>query len=157
MEKTKRNAIVFIMIITALSVIGYCIYNITFPFARSLEYPSDYPSIEYVQTVTITTPDRESTAVYGFAPLIQQIQKVEPTRKMSVNDLPAVEFYYKVEVVTEDKQYYYFVYEENNSVYLEIPYVGIYKDTYNSGRSSLMQIISDLIANDPVKWLFDDK
>lgn len=145
----KKNAILSIILIIAVLFIGYRVYDAAFPFAKPLEPFTDYPDVGDVLTVTISTPDGESTGVYGFASLIMQIQQVEPTRKASVNDTPSAEFYYKVAVATESKAYNYFIYEEKGQVYLEIPYLGIYKGQYNTGSSSLMEIIPDLIANYP--------
>lgn len=146
-----RSVILSIIIIVAVLLIGYHIYDAVFPFARPLEFPTDYPDVGDVLAVTISTPDGESTGVYSFASLIMQIQQVEPTRKASVNDSPSTEFYYKIEIVTENKVYYYFVYDENGEVYLEIPYLGIYKGLYKAGSNSLMEIIPDLIENHPAE------
>ena len=147
MKKSKRNIFITVIVLIVLCIGGYYIYNAVSPVARTLEYPNDFPSVEEVLTVTISTSDGKSTEVYNFASLIMQIGQVEPTRKESVNDVPAAEFYYKIELATEDKEYCYFVYEENGQVYLEIPYLGIYKGLHNSGSNSLMEIIADLLAN----------
>ena len=151
MKKRKRSIIVASVMSIAFLLIGYGVYNAVFPFARPLEYPNDYPSVEDVLEVTISTSDGKSTDVYWFAPLIMQIQQARPTRKMSVNDFPAVDFYYKVELITKDNDYYYFIYENNKRVYLEIPYYGIYTGMYHSGGDSLMEIIPNLILNHCVK------
>ena len=55
------------------------------------------------------------------------LAKAVPTRKMSVNDYPAVRPYYKIEAVCLDITYYYFVYTEDNQTYIEVPYEGIYR------------------------------
>ena len=69
---------------------------------------------------------------------------------VSVNDFPSAEFYYQIVAATSDKEYCYFVYQEDGQVYLEIPYSGVYKGLHNSGSDSLMEIIPDLIENHPV-------
>lgn len=70
---------------------------------------------------------------------------------MSVNDIPTARPYYKLQVATEEQEFDYFVYTENNRVYLEIPYVGIYTGAYSSGDNSLVEIISDLLLNHAVE------
>lgn len=45
---------------------------------------------------------------------------------MSVNDFPSVRPYYKIEVLTDEKLFNYYIYKENNNVYIELPYEEIY-------------------------------
>lgn len=151
MSKSKRMVIIIIAAIAILLLVGYRAYDRVFPYARPLEYPRDYPDVGEVVSVTIYTPDGESTDVSNFASLIMQIQQVQPTRIVSVNDFPAAESYYQIVAATSEKEYDYFVYQQDGQVYLEIPYSGIYKGLHNTGNSSLMQIIPDLMENHPVK------
>lgn len=151
MSKSKKIEMIAIAAFAVVLLVGYRVYDRIFPYARPLEYPRDYPDVSEVVSVTISTPDGESTDVSNFASLIMQIQQGQPTRTVSVNDFPAAEFYYQIVAATSDKEYCYFVYQEDGQVFLEIPYCGIYKGLYNSGSSSLMEIIPDLIENHPVK------
>lgn len=151
MSKSKKIVLIVIAALAVVLLVGYRAYDRLFPYARPLEYPRDYPDVGEVVSVTISTPDGESTDVSNFASLIMQIQQVQPTRIVSVNDFPAAGFYYQVVAATSEKEYDYFVYQEDGQVYLEIPYSGIYKGLHNTGNSSLMEIIPDLIENHPVK------
>lgn len=151
MSKSKKIVLIVIAALAVLLLVGYRAYDRLFPYARPMEYPRDYPDVGEVVSVTISTPDGESTDVSNFASLIMQIQQVQPTRIVSVNDFPAAEFYYQIVAATSEKEYDYFVYQEDGQVYLEIPYSGIYKGLHNTGNSSLMEIIPDLIESYPVK------
>jgi hypothetical protein len=59
---------------------------------------------------------------------------------MSVNDVPSVRPYYKIEVLTDERMFNYYIYKENNNVYIELPYEGIYVID-----SQIINIISDWI------------
>ena len=52
-----------------------------------------------------------------------------PTRKDSVNEFPYIEPFYTVSIDTNEIITYEYghIYENNGTVYLEIPYIGIYK------------------------------
>lgn len=149
MRKSKRNiGIIFTVIAVAALLLGtYFVYDSIFPLAE----PIECPSVEDVISVTVSSSAGEETKVSFFASLIMQIQQVKPTRKMSVNDTPTARPYYKLQVATEEQEFDYFVYTENNRVYLEIPYVGIYTGAYSSGDNSLVEIISDLLLNHAVE------
>ena len=58
--------------------------------------------------------------------VLQSIDNVKPTRKMSTNDYPTVETYYIIEILSSVRVYSYFIYKENSQVYIEVPYEGIY-------------------------------
>lgn len=146
-----KKSIFALLITVIILLVGYGFFAHIFPLAKPLEYDVDFADIHDVLAVEVTPSDGETAGVYGFASLLMQIQNVEPTRKQSVNDYPDAAFFYKVEVITEEKVYQYFVYEESGQVYLEIPYVGIYKGVYSDGNSSLMAIIQDLLIKDRVK------
>lgn len=61
--------------------------------------------------------------------MITYINNAVPTEKWSVNDFPPVSQYYKVEIelVDEERMYRYFIYEEDGSVFVELPYSGVYE------------------------------
>ena len=146
-----KKRILFILIAVIILIVGYGTYVSFFPLAKSLECDVDYADVPDVIAVKITPSDEETTGISNFTALLMQIQQVEPTRKMSVNDYPTVDLFYQVEVLTENKEYRYYIYEENSKVYLEIPYIGIYKGTYNSGENSMIVMIQDLLINHKVK------
>lgn len=61
--------------------------------------------------------------------LITYINNAVPTKKWSINDFPSVRPYYKVEIelAEEERVYGYFIYEEDGSVFVELPYSGVYE------------------------------
>lgn len=61
--------------------------------------------------------------------MITYINNAVPTEKWSVNDFPPVSQYYKVEIelLEEERIYRYFIYEEDGSVFVELPYSGVYE------------------------------
>ena len=61
--------------------------------------------------------------------MLTYINNAVPTKKWSVNDFPAVRPYYKVEIelAEEERVYGYFIYEEDGSVFVELPYSGVYE------------------------------
>lgn len=58
--------------------------------------------------------------------LIQSIQNAKPTRRQSLNDTPTTVDYYKIAILTNDKEYHFFIYNCEGQAYVEIPYSGIY-------------------------------
>ncbi len=58
--------------------------------------------------------------------MISHLSYASATRKGSYNDYPSIQPYYQIVIVTSEKEYHYFIYQENNQTYLEIPYIGIY-------------------------------
>lgn len=120
---TKKNIItVIVFIVVILS--GYYVYNNMFPVAK----PIQYPSIEDITSINISTDGNKESKILGtdFARIVTYISNSKPTRIMSVNDCPTIRPYYKIEILTERKMINYFVYEDNNKVYIERPYEGIY-------------------------------
>jgi len=96
-----------------------------FPVAKSIQYPS----IEDITSIKISTDDNnEGRKILGtdFAKLVTHISNAKPTRVRSVNDLPSVRPYYKIELLTEENMFNYYIYKDNNKVYIERPYEGIY-------------------------------
>ena len=62
-----------------------------------------------------------------YEDLIRYISEAKSTRKQPLNDIPTSGAYYGVEIQTGEMQYHYFVYEEGEQVYIEMPYDGIYE------------------------------
>jgi hypothetical protein len=112
------------MIVIVVILSGYLVYNDMFPVAK----PIQYPSIEDITSISISTDDNKENKIYGtdFTKIIIYISNSKPTRTMSVNDFPSVRPYYKIEVLTDERMFNYYIYKENNNVYIELPYEGIY-------------------------------
>jgi hypothetical protein len=116
----------FIVVIVLALIIGvYYLFNSLFPKAEQI----DCPAVENVISASLSDSDGLKTEINeeDIKQLITDISKVQSTRKVSVNDSPAIRPYYKIVIITEEREYYYFIYEEYNQIYLEIPYEGIYK------------------------------
>ena len=119
-------AVAIIMFVMTF-VIGYRAVDHMFPKAK----PIDCPEIESITSASLTKDTDESTSIAGddYAVFLKNIQEAKPTRTMSVNDYPAVESYYVIEIVSAEREYPYYIYlyEDAAEVFLEMPYEGIYK------------------------------
>lgn len=104
---------------------GYYVYNGIFPIAK----PIQHPTIEDITSVYISTDDNDDgIKILGtdFAKLVTYISNSKPTRIMSVNDYPSVKPHYRIELLTEKNVFNYYIYKDNNKVYIERPYEGVY-------------------------------
>jgi len=122
---TKKNVITTVVIFVVVIISAYYVYNNMFPVAK----PIQYPPIEDITSIEISTDDsNEARKIIGtdFAKLVTNISNSKPTRAWSVNDFPSARPYYKIELLTEERMFNYYVYEDNNRVYIERPYEGIY-------------------------------
>ena len=122
---TKKKVIITVAIFVVVIISAYYVYNDMFPVAKSIQYPS----IEDITSIKISTDDNnEGRKILGtdFAKLVTHISNAKPTRVRSVNDLPSVRPYYKIELLTEENMFNYYIYKDNNKVYIERPYEGIY-------------------------------
>ena len=120
--KNKRTLVIALILVVVI-ISGYLAFDHLFPFAR----PITYPSIEDITSISISDDDMGSN-IYGsdFAKIIIFISNSKPTRMMSVNELPSVRPYYRIEVLTDERMFNYYIFEENNKVYIERSYEGIY-------------------------------
>lgn len=132
----KKNVIIVIILVLAI-VCGYYVFNLMFPIAKTIQYPL----IEDVTSIKIS-PDNnnEGKKILGtdFVKVINHISNSKPTRIKSINDIPSVRPYYKIELLTEENIFTYYIYKDNKKVYIERPYEGIY--TINN---KIINIISD--------------
>jgi uncharacterized protein YpmB len=120
----KKNVII-VVIIFIIIIGGYYVYNDMFPVAK----PIQHPSIKDITSINISTDNNSNeTRILGtdFAKLVIHISNSKPTRIMSVNDVPSVRPYYKIELLTEENVFNYYVYKDDNKVYIERPYEGVY-------------------------------
>lgn len=124
----RRTAIILIgmLVICASLAAGVIyLYNDIFPKAG----PIRCPDIKQITSVTLgcNTPDGSiPMAEQYYGDLLQHIGSAEPTRKQAINDYPPGKIYYSVDVHTDDGTYRYFIYEESEQVFIEVPYEGIY-------------------------------
>lgn len=120
----KKNVIIIVIIFIVI-VGGYYVYNDMFPVAK----PIQHPSIKDITSINISTDNNSNeTRILGtdFAKLVIHISNSKPTRIMSVNDVPSVGPYYKIELLTEENVFNYYIYKDDNKVYIERPYEGVY-------------------------------
>lgn len=123
----KRIAIICIVLVSTIAVIGgYSVFNSIFPKAEHIKYPT----VENVVSASLSYNNEDKIAVSEgmFKELISGISKAEPTRKQSLNDYPTATPFYEIAVKTQDREHRYFIYNED-TVYIEIPYEGIYRST----------------------------
>lgn len=120
----KKNVVITVMIFIVVMLSGYYVYNDMFPVAK----PIQYPSIEDITSINISTDSNKESKILGtsFARIVTYISNSKPTRNMSVNDFPTIRPYYKIEILTEEEMFNYYIYKDNNKVYIERPYEGIY-------------------------------
>lgn len=123
----KKNLLLIATVaFLVISVTGtYAVFNRIFPKAD----PINVPNTDNIISVSVFQDDDTVTAVdeTNVENLLKSIKNARPTRKMSVNDYPAVKTYYIIDINTPTKEYRYFLYEENSRFFVELPYEGIYE------------------------------
>ena len=124
----KKNIILTIVLFVCVGLLAGAVYlfNDIFPKAK----PIRHPELNEIVSVKLScnTPDATIPMIeQHYEDLIRYISEAKPTRKQSLNDTPTSGAYYGVEIQTNEKQYRYFVYEEGEQVYIEMPYEGIYE------------------------------
>ncbi|GEM_PF-1219355 len=87
------------------------------------------PSINEIISVEITTGiediiHKDEAWIKSF---IQKVSEATPTSKESVQDVPTVSKYTRVDIVGDKKISSIFIYEEDSEFYIEQAYRGIYK------------------------------
>lgn len=124
----KKNIILTIVLIVCIGLLAGAVYlfNDIFPKAEPIRHPE--PDEIVSVTLSCNTPDATiPMSEQDYEDLIRYISEAKPTRKQSLNDTPTSGAYYGVEIQTDEMQYRYFVYEEGEQVYIEMPYEGIYE------------------------------
>ena len=97
---------------------GLALYNGMFPVAA----PLCCPEAEEVTAVYLNGKDGAPVV----EEILQAIASAEPTRLWSINDFPAAEEYHTVSLITAEREYRYYLYQEDSRAYLESPYEGVY-------------------------------
>lgn len=124
----KKNIILTIVLIVCIGLLAGAVYlfNDIFPKAEPIRHPE--PDEIVSVTLSCNTPDATiPMSEQDYEDLIRYTSEAKPTRKQSLNDTPTSGAYYGVEIQTDEMQYRYFVYEEGEQVYIEMPYEGIYE------------------------------
>lgn len=126
----------WMIIIIAFALVGlivwgtYAIFDNLFPMADPIRYPSasNLPYKESISSISLAQNNGASVMVESddIGTVLQNIANAQPTRIMSVNDYPAAKTYYTITVETPARKYWYFIYEEDSQVYIEVPYEGVY-------------------------------
>ena len=124
----KKNIILTIVLIVCVGLLAGAVYlfNDIFPKAK----PIRHPELNEIVSVKLSCNTPDATIPMSekyYEDLIRYISEAKPTRKQSLNDIPTSGVYYGVEIQTDEMQYRYFVYEEGEQVYIEMPYDGIYE------------------------------
>lgn len=124
----KKNMILTLALIVCVGLLAGSItlFNDMFPKAP----PIRHPELEEIVSATLnydTSDDSISIDKQYYESLIQYISKSKSTRVQSWNDYPSSRPYYRIEIQTNDIQYRYFIYEDDEKVYIEMPYEGIYE------------------------------
>ncbi len=118
-------AVIVAVLVCAGGFAGYLVFDSVMPKAE----PLDCPAPDNVTSVTVLLNGGEAVDldVADFSEVMAFIASSRPTRKMSVNDYPAAMSFYSVVIASTQREYRFFVYEEDGCVYLELPYEGIYR------------------------------
>ena len=130
--------IVVVVILAVLILGGYLIIDSLFPKAD----PINVPSASSVVSMTVKkNEDRKDEEPREIADadiddILSKLSEAEPTRKMSVQDRPDAKTYYEIAAKTDERTHYFYVYFDNGTCYVEIPYEGIY--TVDKGIVNLL-------------------
>ena len=120
------TAVTIIVIVLCLAAAGsYAVYDYIFPMADPISCPAEAEILSISLGQNGGTP--VAVEISNGGARLETMQKAQPTRIMCIQDYPAAESYYTLEMNIEERFYRYFIYEENAQVYIEHPYVGIYK------------------------------
>ena len=91
--------------------------------------PIRIPQSDEITSIDITV--RENTVNHSdktwISEIITDISSSEPTKKESVQDVPQVESYIKIDFQFETGTSTIFAYEDSGKYYIEQPYQGIYR------------------------------
>lgn len=97
--------------------------NSVFPVANSPDYPIDKDIKSFS---ALYNSELIELSDISFGSILMCIKMANPTRHISANERPDIRPYYEIVVNTETQVYKYYIYSIENSVFLEIPYHGIY-------------------------------
>jgi hypothetical protein len=91
--------------------------------------PIELPITDNISSIEIAggLKDTIITDKKMIASYIEKVAEAIPTSKQSVQDVPTVSEYTRVDFVSEKNISSIFIYKENSNWYIEQPYHGIYK------------------------------
>ena len=130
--------IIIVVILAGLILCAYFVIDSLFPKAD----PINVPSASSVVSMTVKkNEDRKDEEPREIADadiddILSKLSEAEPTRKMSVQDSPDAKTYYEIAAKTDERTHYFYVYFDNGTCYVEIPYEGIY--TVDKGIVNLL-------------------
>ena len=142
--------IIVVVILAGVIVGGYFTLDNLFPKAD----PINVPSASSVMSMTVVKNEKRKDgetcdiARTDADSVLSKLSEAEPTRKMSVQDSPDAKTYYEIAVETSERIHYFYVYFEDGTCYVEIPYEGIY--TVDGGLVNLLPT-GDYRNDDKVK------
>ena len=120
-RKLILASVIFVIAVSAIFFISDNIFIKRAPVPCPDEASVYSASLSYCDGVSVF-PGKEE-----IGSLLEYISNSVPTGRQSVNDSPATSEYYITDIVTEDRSYRYYIYKEKSTVYVELPYEGIYK------------------------------
>ena len=139
MKKVIIPVIVLVAVVAGLILGGYLLIDKMFPKAEPITVPAS-------STVISMTVAKNEDRIAGepreiisndLDSILSRLSEAEPTRKMTVQDTPDAQMYYEIAVKTNERTQYFYVYEEDDVCYVEIPYEGIY--TIGNGMIELLR------------------
>lgn len=122
----KRKVLGYVLLLLGmlLVILGYCLFNSIFPKAK----PIRTPELNDIRTVSVAINTEESFLIndVNMETLLEEIIDTKPTRMQSLNDYPSCRPFYALVIKTEESTFRYFIYEEGEEIYIEVPYEGVY-------------------------------
>ena len=121
-------SVVVLAIIAGLIIGGYLVMDSLFPKADPINVPSasSVVSMTVVKNENRKAGEQREIASADIDDILSQLSNAKPTRKMSVQDSPDAKTYYEIAAKTNERTHYFYIYFENGTCYVKIPYEGIY-------------------------------
>lgn len=122
--KKKVLGYVLLLLGILLVILGYCLFNSIFPKAK----PIRTPELNDIRSVSVAINTEEGFLIndVNMEGVLKEIRDAKPTRIQSLNDYPTCRPFYQLEIKTEERTFRYFIYEEGEQIYVEVPYEGVY-------------------------------
>lgn len=120
--------IIAVVILAGVIIGGYFVLDSLFPKANPINVPSasSVVSMTVVKNEMRQNGELQEITSADVDGVLAKLSEAEPTRKMSVQDSPDAKTYYEIAAGTSERIHYFYVYFENATCYVEIPYEGIY-------------------------------
>lgn len=123
-----KKPLISILVIAVLLIGAYLFYDHLFPYTRPIEEVLDTTMIQSI-TISISENTNQQNTVQesNIVQFISLINAAKSTRKMTLNETPAVSSYYIMEIQSGNWTRTCYVYEEHGKTYLDFPYEGVYR------------------------------